>query len=112
MAAVLPEGGSIAGATQSALPDSRIVAALHHVPAAVLGDLDNDLDVDIMCTSDDAEAIDEVRRRLGVVTVGRFLDAGPLDNTPALEAMTAVLICVNRHTGTENSLRLVDTHLH
>jgi NADPH-dependent F420 reductase len=109
MAAVLPPEGSIAAAVQTALGTSMVAAALHHVPAAMLGDLDADLDVDVMTVSDHAEAFAVVHDRLGVVTSGRFLDAGPLANAPALEAMTAALICINRHTHSENSLRLVDT---
>jgi NADPH-dependent F420 reductase len=109
MAAVLPLGGSIAVATQRALPTSKIVAALHHVPAAILGNLAAELDVDVMIVSDHADAVAEVTARLGPITVGRFLDAGPLANAPALEAMTAALISINRNTHGENSLRLVDT---
>lgn len=108
MAAVLPEAGSIAAAMGMLLPDSSIVAALHSIPAAGLGNLDMTLDVDVLTAADSADAISEVASVLSPVTRGRFLDAGPLANAAALEALTAVLISVNISTRSENSIRLID----
>ena len=40
MLAVTPPRGSVAACVASALPDSLVAAAGHHLPAPVLGDLD------------------------------------------------------------------------
>lgn len=91
----LPPEGSIAATVALALPSSRVVAALQHVPAKILADLDRPFDADVLVCGDDVDAVDIVIDRLGRITTGTFYDAGPMANAEGIEAMTAVLISLN-----------------
>jgi NADPH-dependent F420 reductase len=74
---------------------SKVVAALHHVSSVHLSDPDHTIDCDVLVCSDDDEA-----RRVVIGLVGdlglRGLDAGPLENAIALEALTPVLLHLNK----------------
>jgi NADPH-dependent F420 reductase len=92
----LPAGHAAALEAQAILAGStRVVAALHHVSSAHLGDPGHSLDSDVLVCSDDDEA-----RALVIALVGdlglRGLDAGPLRNAVALEALTPVLMHLNK----------------
>ncbi len=91
----LPEAGSVALMTQAIVGDSaRVVSAFHNVSASLLNQ-DTDIDCDILVTSDDAEARQVV---IGLVEdLGlRGLNAGALANSAAAEAMTSLLIHMNK----------------
>jgi NADPH-dependent F420 reductase len=92
---LVPPRGSVAASVQAAVPASQVVAALHHVPAKELGDLDHPVESDVLVCSDHAEAkrrcmdlIDEMRSM-------RALDAGDLTQAAPIEAFTAVLLELN-----------------
>jgi NADPH-dependent F420 reductase len=92
----LPGGNAAALEAAAALPGARVVAALHHVSSAHLEDLDHVIDCDVLVCGDDPaarEVIASLVRDLGL----RPVDAGVLDNAIALEALTPVLLHVNRH---------------
>jgi hypothetical protein len=104
--ALLPEEGSIAEAIQLAAPGARVVAALQHVPAKVLGNLDRPLDSDVLVVGDDDEARTTVLDLVDSLPGCRAFDAGSLSNARGLEAVAAPLLTVNlRHTG-EATLRI------
>ena len=106
---LLPEEGSIAAAVQAAAPRARVVAALQHVPAAALRDLDGELDSDVLVAGDDDAARQMVADLIDAIKGLRALDAGSLANAVGLEAFAAALLTVNlRHKG-EATLRLVGT---
>jgi NADPH-dependent F420 reductase len=76
----------------------RVVAALHHVSSVQLGDPAHPIDCDVLVASDDPEARNLVIglcRDLGL----RGIDAGPLPNAIALEALTPVILHINRRYG-------------
>lgn len=75
--------------------DVRVVAALHHVGAHHLADLDHGLETDVLVCGDDPEAR-EVVIGLAKDLGARGLDAGVLENAVALESLTPVLIHMNR----------------
>ena len=50
-----PARGSMAAQIAFALPESRIVGAFHHLPAATMEDQDSDLDADVVIFSDHEE---------------------------------------------------------
>lgn len=85
---------------------ARVVAALHHVSAAHLRDLEHAIDCDVLACSDDRAALEQALaliRDLGV----RAFDVGPLRNAIALEALTPLLLYLNRtHKGTSVGLRI------
>ncbi|MCB9561250.1 MAG: NADPH-dependent F420 reductase [Kofleriaceae bacterium] len=92
----LPPGGAAALEAQALLgADARVVAALHHVSSTVLDDLDHPLGEDVLVAGDDADAKAAVIALVADLG-GRGLDAGPLANAVALEAMTPVLIHLNK----------------
>src|SRR5262249_27054966 len=104
---VLPEEGSLAMAMQAAVPQARVVAALQHVPAAALGDLDAAIDSDVIVCADDEDARATVLGIIGRIPGWRGFDGGSLANAVGIEAFAAALLTINlRHKG-KASLRLV-----
>lgn len=92
----LPPGGSAAAQARATLgPDARIVSTLHHVSSAHLADPHHAIDCDVLACSDHADALDLVLGLLGDLGL-RGIDAGPLANAVALEALTPVLLHVNK----------------
>jgi len=93
----LPPEGSAAKAAQDVLgPDVRVVSAFQTVAAAHLADLEHSLDNDVLVCGNDPAARETV---IGLVeAIGmRGLHAGPIENSAASEALTSVLIFINRH---------------
>jgi predicted dinucleotide-binding enzyme len=91
----LPEGGAAALQAQRLVPDARVVAALHHVSSVHLSEAGRAMHGDVLVCTDDAHARDVVLRLIGDLGM-RGLDAGPLANAVALEAMTPVLLYMNK----------------
>ena len=91
----LPPGGSAAAAARACLgPEARLVAAFHNVAAAKLA-ADGDVGCDVLVFGDaqaDRQTVVELIAAMGI----RALHAGPLANAVAAEALTAVLIGINR----------------
>jgi 8-hydroxy-5-deazaflavin:NADPH oxidoreductase len=91
----IPEGGSAAMQAQARLgPTVRVVSAFHNVGAARLH-AGGDIDCDVLVFGDDKEARDMVTM-LARVAGMRGIDAGGLANSIAAEALTSVLIGINR----------------
>jgi NADPH-dependent F420 reductase len=94
-AAQLPAAGSAAQMTRDYLTDNaRVVAAFHNISAKLLNK-DTEIDCDILVTSDDPEARKEVLQLVGDAGC-HGLDAGALANSAAAEALTSVLIHLNK----------------
>lgn len=91
----LPDGGSAAAEAQRLAPGAKIVAALHHVSSVHLSDLEHRMTGDVLVCGDDADA-KAVAIRLIADLGMRGLDAGALVNAAALEAMTPVLLYMNK----------------
>ncbi len=92
---VIPEGGAAALEAQRLAPGARVVGALHHVSSVHLGDLEHRMTGDVLICGDDPAAKDTVIALIADLGM-RGLDAGPLANVVALEAMTPVLLYLNR----------------
>jgi NADPH-dependent F420 reductase len=91
----LPQAGSAAIMAQSALdPSTRVVGAFHNVGAQKLHAGDK-ADCDVLVFSDDAAARADVIRLADAVS-NRGVDGGALANSAAAEALTSVLIAINR----------------
>jgi hypothetical protein len=106
---LLPPTGSVAVAVAKALPGSRVAGAFHHLPAGLLGDLAQGLDADVMVFSDDRATTDEVIALVGRVPGLRGIDVGGLESAMAVEALTAVLVEVNRRYKVQASIRVTGT---
>jgi NADPH-dependent F420 reductase len=103
----VPEG-SAAQEAAAVLPDSRLVAAFHHVSAKLLLTGDDPVDTDVLVIGDDREAKDEVIDLVGQIKGMRGIDAGALRLAPHVEGMTAALIAMNRRYKAHAGLRVTD----
>lgn len=92
---LLPPRGSVAAHVQAAVPECRVVAAFHHLPAKELGHLGDPIDSDVLICGDDSEALATVAEIVSKIPGCRPLDAGELSNATAIEAFTAVLLQLN-----------------
>jgi 8-hydroxy-5-deazaflavin:NADPH oxidoreductase len=91
----LPKEGSAAQIAQSLLGDGvRVVSAFHNVGASKLHE-GNRVDCDVLVFSNDKEARELVIGLAGIVAT-RGVDGGMLGNSAAAEALTSVLIGINR----------------
>lgn len=103
----LPPEGSAAVAAQRLLgPSVKVVSAFQNVSAELLESVDAPVDCDVLVCGDDKEA------RAAVVALAasagvRGIHAGALANSAAAEALTSVLIFINRRYGiTHSGIRL------
>ena len=90
----LPPEGSAALAAQKRLTGARLVAAFHHVAAHKLMK-DDPIDCDVLVFGDDRadrQAAVDLVAAVGL----KGVHAGPLANAVAAEALTSVLIGINR----------------
>lgn len=92
---LVPPRGSVAAHVQAAVPECRVVAAFHHLPAKELGNLGEPIDSDVLICSDDRDAVAQISEIVAKIPGCRPLDAGELSNAMAIEAFTAVLLQLN-----------------
>ena len=92
----LPNGQSVVAAIQALVGDTvRIVSAFQNVSARHLSDLDDPIDCDVLVCGDDPTACDVAIGLCHDIGV-RGLYAGRIANSAAVEALTSVLIQINR----------------
>ncbi len=98
----LPSEGSAAVAAQLQLGEKvRVVGAFHNVAAHKI-QTDEDVDCDVLVFGDkiaDRESVIALVEAAGL----RGLHAGPLDNSAAAEALTSVLIGINKKYGVDGA---------
>jgi NADPH-dependent F420 reductase len=97
-----PAAGSAAEEVQALLPESRVVAAFHHIAAHELSELDHAIECDLLLCGGDAEAKGAVVELAGSMRL-RAIDVGPLTNAGPVEGITALLATVNRRYKLKNS---------
>ncbi|MFD0776978.1 NADPH-dependent F420 reductase [Streptomonospora algeriensis] len=101
--------GSAAQQAEALLPDSRVVAAFHHVSAVVLLDPGTEeVDLDVLVLGDDRDATDTVRALAARIPGVRGIYGGRLRNAHQVEALTANIIAVNRRYKAHAGLRITD----
>jgi hypothetical protein len=92
----VPEGKAAALEAKALLGDSvRIVSAFQNVSAEKLKDPNMAVECDVLLCSDDAEAKADVMKLVEAAGM-RPVDAGPLANAVAAEALTPVLLYINK----------------
>ncbi len=107
--AIAVEEGSAAQQAAQLLPESKVVAAFHHVSAVLLLDPAVDsLETDVLVLGDDREATDAVQALVDEIPGMRGVYAGRLRNAGQIEALTANLISVNRRYKAHAGLRVID----
>ena len=98
----LPEAGSAAAEAQRILGDTvRLVTAFHNVGAAKLRG-GGPIDCDVLVCGDDKDARDAVIA-LADAAGTRGVDGGALANSVAAEALTSILIGINRRYKVSNA---------
>ena len=101
--------GSAAEQAAALLPDSRVVAAFHHVSAVLLLDPEIDaIDLDVLVLGDDRQATDLVQALAARIPGVRGIYAGRLRNCGQIEALTANLVSINRRYKAHAGLRITD----
>ena len=99
----LPPEGSAAAIAQQTLGDGvRVVSAFQNVSAHHLRDAAQSIDCDVLIAGDDPEARAEIVA-LAEAAGLRGIEAGPLDNAVAAEALTSLLIWMNRRYKSDGS---------
>ena len=104
----VPEG-SAAEQAAALLPESRVVAAFHHVSAPLLADRSlSSIETDVLVLGDDRAATDVVQALAARIPGVRGVYAGRLRNARQVEALTVNLIAVNRRYKAHAGLRVTD----
>jgi NADPH-dependent F420 reductase len=101
--------GSAAEQAAVLLPESRVVAAFHHVSAVLLLDPEIEtIDSDVLVLGDDRHATDTVQALAARIPGVRGVYAGRLRNCGQIEALTANLVSINRRYKAHAGLRITD----
>jgi NADPH-dependent F420 reductase len=99
----IPSGKAAALEAHALLGEGvRIVSAFQNVSHEKLSNPDATVDCDVLVTGDDVEAKKEVMKLVEAAGM-RGIDAGPLDNAVAVEALTPVLLYINKTYGVHGS---------
>jgi len=104
----LPPGEAAALEAKGILGDGvRMAAALHHVSALHLADLDHVFEADVLVCGEGRALREEALALVSDLGL-QGIDAGVLDNAVALETLTPVLLHINKRYGTKSAgIRIV-----
>jgi NADPH-dependent F420 reductase len=92
----LPAGGSVVEALQQRLGSAvKVVSAFQNVSSAHLRDLAHRIECDVLVCADDAAARETVVQLAASAGLTAW-HAGPLANSAATEALTSLLIAINK----------------
>jgi 8-hydroxy-5-deazaflavin:NADPH oxidoreductase len=103
---LVPPRGSVAASVQAAVPQCLVAAALHHVPAKELGDLNAPIESDVLICSDHTSALEATSQIVAKIPNMRPLNAGELAMATPIESFTAVLLQLNMHYKTRVAVKL------
>jgi NADPH-dependent F420 reductase len=93
----IPEGKAASLEAQAMLgPGVRVVAAFQNISHTHLRHLDQPVDSDVLVASDDDDAKHEVAHLVEAIPGMRAIDIGPLQNAIAAEALTPVILYINK----------------
>lgn len=93
----IPEGKAASLEAQALLGVGvRVVAAFQNISASHLQNLRHGINSDVLVCGDDEEAKAEVFQLVEAIDGMRPVDAGPLANAVAVEALTPVLLYINK----------------
>ena len=102
----VPQGSAAQQAREMAPEGVEVVSALHTVSAAVLADLDHELDEDVLVAGDRKEPKARVAELIARVPGLRPVNAGPLEVARLIEGLTPLLISVNARYKTHAGIKL------
>lgn len=93
----VPEGHAASLEAQALLGENvKVIAAFQNVSAAHLKEMSHSVNCDVLMCGDDEEAKAEVAQLIEAIDGMRAVDAGPLKNAVAVEALTPVLLYINK----------------
>lgn len=104
---VLPARGSIAATIQAVLPETKVTAAFHHLPAKEFGDIAHPIESDVLVCADDEAAGETTVDLVESIPGLRGLRAGSLATAGVVEGLTAVLVNINVRYRCHTTLRLM-----
>ncbi|GAB2935743.1 NADPH-dependent F420 reductase [Streptomyces mayteni] len=106
---IVPEEGSAAEQAAALLPESRVVAAFHHLSAVLLQDATLEkIETDVMVLGDSRADCETVQALAARIPGMRGVFAGRLRNAHQVEALVANLISINRRYRAHAGIRLTD----
>ena len=103
--------GSAAEQCQAAVPGARVVAGFQSVPAPKLLKADVAVDMDVPLLSDDDDAAETVAGLCGDIVKLRGFHAGPLRLSVTVEALTPLIISVNKRYKAHAGVRFAGLEL-
>ena len=103
-----PEAGSAAIEIQNTLPDSvNVVSAYHNIPAKGLASFEKPLDYDVVICGDNDEAKVLTTKLTEEMPSLKAIDAGPLEISSMIEAITPLIINLNKKHKHEFSIKFI-----
>ena len=102
----VPEG-SAAECIQARVRGARVVSGLKHQSAADLLEIERELEGDVLLCGDDADAKEVISRFVRMVPKLRAIDAGGISVARHLDAMTALILNLNRRHKARASVKIV-----
>ena len=102
----VPQGSAAEQAQEMVHKGVNVVSALHTVGAALLADLEHELDEDVLVTGDSQEAKAAVAELIARIPGLRPVDCGRLETARLVEGLTPLLISVNIRNKTHAGIRL------
>ncbi|CAN5119885.1 NADPH-dependent F420 reductase [soil metagenome] len=100
------EAGSSAQQIAALLPGGRVTTAFNNVSAVHLMDEGHVFDEDVLVCGDDAEAVVLTTALVDRVAGLRGVPSGPLHHAATIEAMTAVIISINKSHKTNAGVKI------
>jgi len=105
--AAVPGAASVGELIQRAAPGARVVSAFKNLSAEKLLDLGSPLEGDIVLCGNDPAARGEVGALVRRLPGLRAVDAGDLRNARYIEAITPLLLNLNRASGARTSIAIL-----
>ena len=103
-----PEVGSAAIEIQNVLPDTvNVVSAYHNIPAKGLANFEKPLDYDVVICGDNDDAKAVVSKLTEEMPALKAIDAGPLEISAMIEAITPLIINMNKKHKHEFSIKFI-----
>ncbi len=101
-----PTAGSAAEEASELLPNAKVVSAFHHLDAKALQKLDAPMQGDVIVCSDHKTAKKNVMALVEEIEYVRAMDGGALANSKITEAITVLLIHVNKIYKAHSGIRI------
>lgn len=89
------QGSSALEIKEKLPPTAKLVSAYHNLPAKELAKIDEELDYDVVICGDDDDAKEVIKELTEEMPNLRVLDAGALEISAMIEAMTPLIVNLN-----------------